>query len=245
MSSLFSYELDESQIRLTLHNSRAVEYSDSSWDDFETNYNQACFNQTHTKFKLPEFNLNINRNIVLPVIFIAALVGVSAIMLSFVDFKTNASEQVEKGLVPNPDNYKPEIEKTAVVAKKEEPHQQIEKPVVKKDSVPVKAEAPVLTPSQAIVNAQPVSQPVNPPVQNLAVRTNVSDTSSDSKNTVSVSKNETSNTIISPNNQNYTGQKRKRRRKMPTEQIETIKAPSILNPQESVAKEPELELKLN
>lgn len=238
MSSLFSYELDESQIRLTLHNSKAVDYIESAWDDFEANYNQACMNQSHAKFKLPEFHLNINRNLVLPVIFIAALVGVSAIMLSFVDFKTNAPAQVEKGLVPNPDNYKPEKMKTAVVVKKEEPKPQIEKPIAKKDSVPQKTETAVVSPSQALVNAEPINQSVNAPVQNTGARTNVSDTSTDTKN-------DASTTVISPNNQNHTGQKRKRRRKMPTEQIETIKAPSILNPQESVAKEPELELKLN
>src|SRR4051812_19284215 len=108
MSSLFSYELDEQQIRITLQDSGAVKYSESSWDEFEANFIQHHSQQNHSKFKLPEFHLNINRNVVLPVVFIAALVGVSAIMLSFVDFKTNSPAQVEKQLIPDPDNFKQE-----------------------------------------------------------------------------------------------------------------------------------------
>lgn len=236
MSSLFSYELDEAKIRLTLQNSRAVDYTESNWDDFETNYGQACSGQTHSKFKLPEFHLNINRNIVLPVVFIAALVGVSAIMLSFVDFKTNTPSQVEKSLIPNPDNYKSEQTKTAVVVKKEEVKPQVQKPIIKPDSVPSKAETPVLTSTQVASVASPVNQ-TNTQIQNTTARMAAVDTAQTSK---------TDNlTIINPNAQTRTGQKRKRRRKVPTEQIETIKAPSILSPQEASAKEPELELKLN
>ena len=236
MSSLFSYELDEAQIRLTLQNSKAVDYNESSWDDFESNFVQNSSNQSHTRFKLPEFHLNINRNVVLPVIFIAGLVGVSAIMLSFVDFKTNAPSQVEKGLIPNPDNYKPEQTKTAVVVKKEPVKTVIETQIVKTDSVPLKIENPVITPTQVAANTNPVNQTTTP-VQNTSARTNAADTSTDKKND--------NTTIISPNTQSYSGKKRKRRRKVPTDQIETIKAPSILSQQETTSKEPELELKLN
>ena len=236
MSSLFSYELDEKQIRSTLQNSKEVNYSDSSWDDFETNFVQQSSNQSHTKFKLPEFHLNINRNVVLPVIFIAGLVGVSAIMLSFVDFKTNTPAQVEKGLVPNPDNYKPEKIKTAVIVKKEEVKQPVEKPIVKPDSVFVKTETPpVLTPTQVAVIPNAINHTIasNNTQNNNASRTVIPDTT------------KTSPTIISPLGQNNRGKKRKRRRKVPTDQIETIKAPSLLGQQEAAGKEPEMELKLN
>ncbi len=237
MSSLFSYELDEKQIRSTLQNSKEVNYSESSWDDFETNFVQQSSNQSHAKFKLPEFHLNINRNVVLPVIFIAGLVGVSAIMLSFVDFKTNAPVQVEKSLVPNPDNYKPEKIKTAVIVKKEEVKPIAEKPIIKVDSIPVKTETPpVLTNTQVAVVSNTINRPItsNSIQNNNAARTVTPDTTTKSNPTV-----------IAPISQNNRGQKRKRHRKLPTDQIETIKAPSLLGQQEAAAKEPEMELKLN
>lgn len=237
MSSLFSYELDESQIRLTLQNDRAVDYHESSWDDFESKFVQHSSNQNLSKFKLPEFHLNINRNVVLPVIFIVGLVGVSAIMLSFVDFKTNTPTQVEKGLIPNPDNFKGEETQSAVIVKKAEPKPIAEKPVVKADSISVKLENQVITnTTTALANITPPvnhSTTLNQPIQ---ARISVPDSSSVTANNP---------TVISPVGQNYTGKKRKRRRKPPTEQIETIKAPSLLGQQETSAKEPELELKLN
>jgi len=239
MSSLFSYELDESQIRLTLQNAKAVDYRESAWDDFEANFVQHHSHSTLNKFKLPEFNLNINRNIVLPIIFIAGLVGVSAIMLSFVDFKTNSQEKVEKSLMPDPDNFKVEETKTSAIVKKEVPKQEPEKAVIKKDSIPVKSETPIVTPpvknslANNSVSPDQIAATVNSPVQ---AKVSVPDTVSSERGANS--------TIISPNTQNYTGHKRKRRRKVPTDQIETIKAPSLLE-QEASAKEPELELKLN
>lgn len=240
MSSLFSYELDEKQIRLTLQNSRAVEYTESNWDDFETNFVQACQNQNTARFKLPEFNLNINRNVVLPVVFIAALVSVSAIMLSFVDFKTNTPTQVEKELIPNPDNFNPEKTKTTTVVKKEPVKPIGQKPIVKTDSTKINTQPPaVVTPTvQVAVNTNTAS-------------VNNNSTSSNTKTQARFVKTDTGTVAssipssISPTSQNYTGHKRKKRRKLPPEQIETIKAPSLLGQQDGGSKEPELELKLN
>ena len=235
MSSLFSYELDEAQIRSTLQNSRAVVYNESMWDEFETKYHQHHAHQSLPKFKLPEFHLNINRNVVLPVIFVAVLVGVSAIMLSFVDFKTNSSQQIEKGLIPNPDNYTPEKSKTTLIVKQEPIKKVEETPIVKTDSVPLKVETPgVSTVQVAEINNTQSTNPQESQNPMVARSIAVPDTT---KN-VNI-------TTISPLGQNYTAKKRKRRRKLPTEQIETIKAPSLLGQQEASTKEPELELKLN
>jgi hypothetical protein len=236
MSSLFSYELDEAQIRLTLQNSKAVDYHDSMWDDFETNYVQTSTNHSQNKFKLPDFHLNINRNVVLPVVFIAALVGISAIMLSFVDFKTNPPKEVEKSLIPNPDNFKPST-KTAVLVKKE-PQKVVSAPI-KTDSVKLITNSIVNTQTQVAVNANPVStnSGVQTPMINQA-KMAVPDTAS-------VAKTE-NQPVLNTINQSYPGKTRKRRRKIPTEQIETIKAPSILGVETSAKeKEPELEIKLN
>lgn len=240
MSSLFSYELDEAQIRLTLQDSRAVEYTESNWDEFETNFLQHQTNQNHSKFKLPEFHLNINRNVVLPVVFIAALVGVSAIMLSFVDFKTNSPAQVEKKLIPNPDNFKEEKAKTAVIIKKEQAKTVVEKPIVKPDSIlvtsiPEKIEAPVVNTNSVEINTNAIedshtSSPVN---TNTHARIKT--------DTGSVATSVPTNIV--PPSQN-TGLKRKKRRRLQADQIETIKAPVLLGQQDADI-EPELELKLN
>ncbi len=237
MSSLFSYELDEAQIRLTLQNSKAVDYHESMWDDFESNYVQSSVNHSQTKFKLPDFHLNINRNVVLPVIFIAALVGISAIMLSFIDFKTNPHKEVEKGLIPNPDNFKPAA-KTAVLDKKE-PERVVEKPKIEADSIKIIANPVVNTQTQVAVNNNPV-------IGNSVVQTPQVDQSRIAEtDTASVAKSE-NQPVLNPINPNYPVKTRKRRRKMPTEQIETIKAPSILGLETSTKeKEPELEIKLN
>ncbi|HWY09738.1 MAG TPA: hypothetical protein VN026_00360 [Bacteroidia bacterium] len=236
MSSLFSYELDEAQIRLTLQNSKAVDYHESMWDDFESNYVQSSVNHSQNKFKFPDFHLNINRNVVLPVVFIAALVGISAVMLSFVDFKTNAPKEVEKGLIPNPDNFKPSA-KTAALVKKEP-----EKPVVapiKTDSVKLITNPVVNTQTQVAVNNNTV-------IDNYSVQTpTVNQEKTAETDTASVAKSE-NQPVLNTINQSYPGKSRKRRRKIPTEQIETIKAPSILGVETSTKeKEPELEIKLN
>jgi hypothetical protein len=248
MSSSFSYELDEEQIRSTLLNGGQQESVDSAWDDFEANYVQNATTPHPIKFKLPEFNLNINRNIVLPVLFIAALVGISAIMLSFVDFKTNAPAGVEKALIPDPDNYKAEETKAAVLVKKE-PEKVIEKPVeVKKDTVSEKPEVTVpitQPPVQKVVNIPTAT--LNP--NNYAARTNTqSAQNSQPESKITTSQDSTARSVQSGTNTfNQTaGKGRKRRRKITPEQVETIKAPSILGTESSKKEEePELELKLN
>lgn len=237
MSSLFSYELDEAQIRLTLQNSKAVDYHESMWDDFESNFVESSVNHSQTKFKLPDFHLNINRNVVLPVIFIAALVGISAIMLSFIDFKTNAPKEVEKSLIPNPNNFKPSAKTTVLVTK--EPAKMVPVPV-KTDSVKLAINPVVNTQTRVALNnniGNNANSAIQTPTVNQA-RVAVTDTGS----MVKTENQPVLNTI----NQSYPGKTRKRRRKIPTEQIETIKAPSILGLETSTKeKEPELEIKLN
>ena len=122
--------------------------------------------------------------------------------------------------------------------KKEPEKKAEEKPVVKPDPAPVKTETlPVInTNSVAVkINTPPVnnaSAPENTTAQARMVKT---DTSS------------VSNTVpsgITPVGQSNSG-KKKRRRKLPADQIETIKAPSLISQEDASSKEPELELKLN
>ena len=87
MSSLFNYELDEKQIRLTLHDAE-LEYNNADWQDFDSNYSETV-SKTHKNplLNLPKINLNINRNVLVPLFFIIGLGGVSAIMFKFINIK--------------------------------------------------------------------------------------------------------------------------------------------------------------
>lgn len=248
MSSSFSYELDEEQIRSTLLNGGEQEPVDLAWEDFEANYVQNVTVANPVKFKLPEFNLNINRNVVLPVIFIAALVGVSAIMLSFVDFKTNSPVNVEKALVPNPDNYDAGESKAASLIN-QEPEKVTEKPVLsKKDTVIIKPVAVATATVEPQVQTADVTPTVATNPNSLAARTlqpvqNSQPESNSPAFTDTSSKSVQSS--VNPIDQPY-GKARKKRRKITPEQIETIKAPSILGVEsEKKEEEPELEIRLN
>jgi len=234
MSSLFNYELDEKNIRSSLLNAKHAEFSEAAWRDFEENYcKEVCNKNSALSFiKLPEINLNINRNIVLPIFFILALVGVSAILLSFIDFKPD-QEQVEKKLDPNPNNFKA----TIAPEKKEKKQEVVSKPepkaiAVKKDSIVSK---PVNLNTPVVASVPPAS---------LAV-------SGSNANTARVMPS-TANPIIKPVSDSLTAQttvpriRRKKKEKVPAEQIETIKAPDLMKVEtETTEAEPELEIKLD
>lgn len=232
MSSLFNYELDEKNIRSTLQKARYAEFSEAAWRDFEENYCKEICNKNSTLsfVKLPEFNLNINRNIILPVFFILALVGVSALLLSFIDFKPE-QEQVEKKLDPNPNNYKA----TIAPVKKESKKEAVSKPepiAVKKDII--------ITQS---VNSNPTTL-VQQPVTHAAISTPTA-------NTARMIPTNT-NPVLKPASDSLTVQttvprvRRKKKEKVPAEQIETIKAPDLMKVEtETTETEPELEIKLD
>jgi len=232
MSSLFNYELDEKNIRSSLLNAKHTEFSEAAWRDFEENYcKEVCNKNSALSFiKLPEINLNINRNIVLPIFFILALVGVSAILLSFIDFKPD-QEQVEKKLDPNPNNFKA----TIAPEKKETKQEVVSKPEPK--TIAVKKDSIVSTPAN--LNTPIVT---SVPPASLAV--------SDA-NAARVMPS-TNNPIIKPASDSLTAQttvpriRRKKKEKVPAEQIETIKAPDLMKVEtETTEAEPELEIKLD
>ncbi|MBL7894579.1 MAG: hypothetical protein JNK50_04730 [Bacteroidia bacterium] len=234
MSSLFNYELDEKNIRSSLLNARHNEFSEAAWRDFEENYCKEVCNKNSTLsfIKLPEINLNINRNIVLPIFFILALVGVSAILLSFIDFKPD-QEQVEKKLDPNPNNFKATIAPEKMETKQEVVSKPEPKAIaVKKDSI---VSAPVIQNPQVVIST---------PVATMA-------TGGSNINSARIMP-ATTNAIIKPTSDSLTAQttvpriRRKKKEKVPAEQIETIKAPDLMKVEtETTEAEPELEIKLD
>lgn len=237
MSSLFNYELDEKNIRSTLQNARHGAFTEASWNDFEENFSKQLSKQQSTSFiKLPEIHLNINRNVILPLFFILALVGVSAIMLSFIDFKS-ADEQVEKKLEPNADNFKPTVKKAAAapIKKMEVAQPKLVTAVPKKDTVvatTVRVQQPVSSELAASSNTL-ITEPKDQTQQSV-----LQSKTAESTSTMSAA----SSTNTSQNA--YHRVRRKKAEKVPEEQLETIKAPTLIK-EEAETAEPELEIKID
>lgn len=86
MSNQFSYELDERQIRIMLRDGEA-ENDPSAWNRFEQ-MEQPDAKPKQASFS-PRFNISISRSVLVPVIFVVLIGGLSATLFSFVDFKKN------------------------------------------------------------------------------------------------------------------------------------------------------------
>ena len=86
MSSQFSYELDERQIRLMMQDAE-LDYNEAMWHKFdEMSVTQARTSSNIGNY-IPTLNFGISRSIIVPVIFIVLIGGLSAMLFSFVDFK--------------------------------------------------------------------------------------------------------------------------------------------------------------
>jgi hypothetical protein len=256
MNSLFNYELDEQKIRSTLHNAE-LDYSDSAWFDFDNEFPaEASKPNPLAKFDLPKINLNINRNVLIPIFFILALGGVSAIMFKFIDFKTNKPQEAERALESESASLNIQQKTVPPPVKKEEPKQMAAAPVeIKKDTI-----IPTSTPTVAI------SAPANNPVVNntyvpqkseaikpqydasrfqntepaVTQKTEpaIADTSSNSEQKSNIT---ADNTNAAPAHQIIY---KNRRKKLVIDQVETIKAPSLMSAQTPpTEEEPELKIK--
>lgn len=248
MSSLFNYELDENNIRSTLLKSEPLQFNPADWSDFEINHYKHQAKITSSQFiKLPEIHLNINRNVILPAFFILALVGVSAILLSFIDFKSD-KEQVEKKLDPNADNYKPTTQqvvssKPATVVKKNEPKPQPVLNAAVQNTVTNQVTAPATLQSNVLItNNDPAGIKAPDIASNNSINTDTGTNASKVSNPIVI---QPAGTVI--NNQVVPQKiRRKRAEKVAPEQIETIKAPALLKTEsESTEPEPDLEIKID
>lgn len=230
MSSLFNYELDETKIRSTLQQVRPTGFTESDWQEFELVYlKSSCNNSKSSSFKLPEINLNINRNVILPALFILALIGISALLISFIDFKTDHKEAEHK-LEPNPDNFK------ATVA-----------PQQKQDNTPAKVE--IVQP--AVITLQKDTE-IKPETTNTGLVNNagaVTPTISNNATNPAMAPAQVTQEKISPVTsivQTPPRSRRKKPEKIETEQIETIKAPALIKSEpETSEQEPDLEIKMD
>ena len=92
MSSQFSYELDERQIRILMQDAE-TNYNEALWDKFESIEPTSGCKSSSVQIGnyIPKFNLSISRSIIVPVLFIILIGGLSAMLFSFVDFKKKES----------------------------------------------------------------------------------------------------------------------------------------------------------
>lgn len=234
MSSLFSYELDEAKIRLTLKEAE-LQYSEEAWHSFESSY-KTISAKTSSQTPFIKFNLNISRNVLLPIFFILGLTLLSAIIFSFIDLTPrNELTEPERAVIPNPENYKP---KTNLAISTQKPDTLENK--IKTNSLPVSMQDSAMKSEASIKNTESENelskQNMNIPelnqdtVSNLPISKNYNNIDTSEKNPISVSPRQ--------------GKKRKKR-KTPAnvEQIEIIKAPSVLNLGNNSNDEPELKLR--
>lgn len=225
MSSQFSYELDERQIKILMQDAE-LDGHETLWSKFESLEPNANCKTTSVQIGnyIPKFNVSISRSVIVPVLFIVLIGGLSAMLFSFVDFKKKETIDKEIPLVANPENLK----KTEVTTAK------LVKPVEVK-TAPI-ATVAVNTTSVTNTSTTPTVTASEPKKEEMAKTAPITTVSAavikESDNAKVVSKNtstQTTPTII-----------KKKKKKVAAEELPTIKTVTNLN--EGVS-EPELDLK--
>lgn len=219
MSSQFSYDLDERQVRMLMQDAEA-ECNEALWNKFDALVSVESKSSIDIGNYVPKFNLSISRSIVVPVMFIVLIGGLSAMLFSFVDFKKKEAIEKEIPLVANPGNFKkPDVVTAKVI-----------KPVAVKATSITTTSISITTPSVTTNNTPSLT----PAIAEIKKAEPIKVLESKPKEEVLVSK------IEVKNDNSTTPIKKKKKRKITTEELPTIKAITNLN--EGVS-EPELDLK--
>ena len=218
MSSQFSYELDERQIRLMMQDAE-LDYNEAMWHKFdEMSVTQARTSSNIGNY-IPTLNFGISRSIIVPVIFIVLIGGLSAMLFSFVDFKKK--EAMDK-----------EIPYMAKIEPSKQPKVS-SKPIITTKSVTtvsIAAAKPVVDTTAITDTANVLVEPVIKKVE--AVKIAETDIDKLSRQVVNPSSEPKKETVIVP---------QKKKNKIKTEVLPTINA-TAPNLNEG-ASEPELDLK--
>ncbi|MES2513308.1 MAG: hypothetical protein V4580_04160 [Bacteroidota bacterium] len=215
MSSQFSYELDERQIRIMMQDSES-DYNESVWNKFDElsiTQSRAAANVSNY---MPKINLSISRSIIVPVIFIVLIGGLSAMLFSFVDFKKK--ESIDKEI--------PYIAKIEPVKQPKTPVKTIIKPK------PVEAKVPQVDTTVKTISATPTASAaiILPPVTKKEEPVKITEAKPQDILASTAGEKKATPVVI----------KKKKTKVKITEVLPTISAPTNLN--EGTA-EPELELK--
>ncbi len=88
MSRQFNYELDENQIKHLMQNSE-LEFDEATWEKFEHITNSRRNNHLNFSKYFQKIDLNINKTIVLFLVFMALISGFSSMLFTLIDFKKN------------------------------------------------------------------------------------------------------------------------------------------------------------
>ncbi len=96
MSSHFNYEIDERNLRAKL---KGMDFpvKENLWVQFDM-YCDSCKSNYKTS-SMPRFQLNINRNVVLPIVFGGVIILFSLLLFNFVSIKNKATDKSETKLV--------------------------------------------------------------------------------------------------------------------------------------------------
>lgn len=220
MSSQFSYELDERQIRILMQDAES-DYNEALWNKYESiepNTNcKASSSSVQLGNYIPKFNLSISRSVIVPVLFVILIGGLSAMLFSFVDFKKKETIDKEVPLVANPENFKKPETTTAKVMSPSEVKVNPVKTII--TSTPTVNTTPAETVSVVQTKqAEPVK------IAESTQKDKIQQTSEVKKESVPA--------VV----------KKKTKKKIKAEELPTIKAVTNLN--EGVVNEPELELDL-
>lgn len=200
MSSQFSYELDERQIKFLMQNSES-DYNEAMWNRFESSLSSAT--KPSISSYAPKVNISISRSVIIPTLFITLIGGLSILLFSFVDFKKKDTVITEKPLEISKPVAKPKV----VVAKS------IKKPEVKPSPiVPAVTVEQNTSSTEKIVTASVAKEP-------LVIET--PKTSTPDNNIVAAKKSNTT-TVVQQ-------KPKKKRNKMVVEELQSISAPTSLS----------------
>ncbi len=229
MSSQFSYELDERQIRLMMQDAE-LDYNEAMWHKFdEMSVTQARTSANIGNY-IPSVNFGISRSIIVPVIFIVLIGGLSAMLFSFVDFKKKEAIDKEIPYVAKIETSKqPEVSSTPIIKTKSvaTPSITAAKPVLDTTAIPVITNSINVEVETVTKKEEPVkiieTKPGSTDFDKLSQRSNQA---------VNASSEPKKETVIVPH---------KKKKKIKTEVLPTINA-TAPNLNEGVS-EPELDLK--
>ncbi len=90
MSSHFNYEIDERNLRVRLKD-MVMPYKEEAWVQFE-NYSDT-YKNSHKNHSLPRFQLNLNRNIILPAVFGVVIILFSLVLFNFITIKNKSAAE--------------------------------------------------------------------------------------------------------------------------------------------------------
>jgi hypothetical protein len=129
MSNHFTYEIDERNLRTQLK-AYTVPVNENAWQKIESFSDSKRTNQLENKFV--NFNITLNRNVVLPSVFGVIIIIFSLLLVNFVSIENPVKEKKRKSEASNsnilPEETNQTIEKTAILPVISEPEIEVEQP---------------------------------------------------------------------------------------------------------------------